>query len=98
MKVTKSIQDSTLTVQLEGKLDTNTTPLAEQEIMEDVDKVDKIIVDMEHLKYLSSAGLRLLLILHKRMSERDGLTIIHVNETIMEILQFTGFSEILEIK
>ncbi|MBR2589940.1 MAG: STAS domain-containing protein [Clostridia bacterium] len=98
MKVTKSIQDSTLTVQLEGKLDTNTTPLAEQEIMEDVDKADTIIIDMEKLKYISSAGLRLLLILHKKMATRGGLIIININEPIREILDFTGFSEILEIK
>ena len=98
MNVTKKIENSVLTVWLDGKLDTNTTPLAEPIIMEDVDKVNQVIIDMEHLKYISSAGLRLLLVLHKKMASRDGLILIHINDTIMEILDFTGFSHVLTIQ
>ena len=94
----KKIEDSALTVLLDGKLDTGTTPELASAIEADVDQAEKVIFDMTELKYISSAGLRLLLSIHKKMMKKGGFVIRNVNETNMEILEFTGFAEILNIE
>lgn len=98
MNVIKKLEDSTLTVLLDGKLDTGTTPQTAEEIEADIGNAEKLVIDMKELKYISSAGLRLLLSLHKRMSQKGGMVIKNVNETNMEIFDFTGFSDILNIE
>ncbi|MBQ6267768.1 MAG: STAS domain-containing protein [Clostridia bacterium] len=94
----KKIDGSVLTVLLDGKLDTGTTPELAAAIEADTEQADQVIFDMKDLKYISSAGLRLLLSLHKKMMKKDGFVIRNVNETNMEILDFTGFAEILNIE
>ena len=98
MKITKTVENGVLTVLFDGKLDTGTTPQAAAEIEPDIDNVQAVILDMKDLKYISSAGLRLLLSLHKKMSAKDGMKVINVNETNMEIFDFTGFADILNIE
>jgi anti-sigma B factor antagonist len=98
MNITKTLENGTLTVLLDGKMDTGTTPRVSEEIEADIAGAEKIIIDMKDLKYISSAGLRLLLSLHKRMSQKGGMVIKNVNETNMEILEFTGFVDILNIE
>ena len=98
MNTTKLFENGILTVLLDGKLDTNTTPQVQSEIESDVESADSLIIDMKDLKYISSAGLRLLLSLHKKMMAKGGMTIKNVNDTNMEILEFTGFSDILNIE
>ena len=94
----KKIDGDVLTVVLDGKMDTTTSPQLAADIEEDVEAVNSIVFDMKDLKYLSSAGLRLLLSLHKKMSKKGGFKLINVNETNMEILDFTGFADILDIE
>ena len=94
----KTFEESALIISLDGKLDTGTTPDLTAAIEEDAEKAESIIIDMANLKYISSAGLRLLLSLHKKMAKKGGLTIKNVNETNMEILDFTGFADILNIE
>ncbi len=53
---------------------------------------------MKDLKYISSVGLRLMLSLHKKMTYKGGMKLINVNETNMEIFDFTGFADILNIE
>jgi len=98
MNITKTFENGNLTVLLEGKLDTNTTPQVQSEVEADVENADSLVIDMKDLKYISSAGLRLLLSLHKKMMAKGGMTIKNVNDTNMEILEFTGFSDILNIE
>ncbi len=98
INITKNFEDSVLTVTLDGKMDTNTTPQVAAEIEADVENADKLVLDMKDLKYISSAGLRLLLSLHKKMVVKGGMVIKNVNETNMEILDFTGFADILTIE
>ena len=97
MNMNKEMQDGVLTVYLEGKLDTVTAPQAEKELEADVDAAKQLVLDMKALKYLSSAGLRMILKLHKKMNEKDGMTIKNVNESIMEIFDMTGLTSILQI-
>ena len=98
MLVSKNLENGILTVSLEGKLDTVTTPQVADEIEADVENADKLVIDMIKLNYISSAGLRLLLSLHKRMSKKGGMVIKNVNETNKEIFDFTGFADILKFE
>jgi anti-sigma B factor antagonist len=98
MNTTKTFENGILTVLLDGKLDTNTTPQVQSEIEADVENAESLIIDMKDLSYISSAGLRLLLSLHKKMMAKGGMKIKNVNDTNMEILDFTGFADILNIE
>ena len=98
MKTTKTLENGILTIALDGKLDTATAPEVQVEIEADVEEADSIIIDMKDLSYISSAGLRLLLSLHKKMLAKGGMVIKNVNATNMEIFDFTGFTEILNIE
>ena len=98
LNIEKKFEDKLLTVTLDGKMDTNTTPQVANEIESDLENAEALVFDMKDLKYISSAGLRLLLSLHKKMREKGGFKLINVNETNMEILDFTGFTDILDIE
>ena len=94
----KTTENGILTDYMKGRLDTATAPQAESELEADVAAAKELILDMKELRYVSSAGLRLLLKLHKARSKKDGMRLRGVNESIMEILDLTGFTDILHIE
>ena len=98
MEINKEFNDGVLTVTLGGKLDTTTTPNATEEIKKSIDSADKLILDIKDVSYISSAGLRLLLSLHKKMAEKGGMVVKNANETNMEIFEFTGFAGVLNFE
>ena len=87
-----------LTVALEGRLDTVTSPDLEKCLKEALGGVTELVMDFEELDYVSSAGLRVLLSAQKTMNRQGSMKLIHVSESIMEILEVTGFSDILTIE
>lgn len=97
MTITKTGENGKLTVTLEGRLDTATAPELEKELV--LDGVNDLALDFSELRYLSSAGLRVLLGAHKKMNAKSGTMIIrNVNEMIMEVFEATGFTDILTIE
>ena len=98
MTITKTQNGTTLTVALEGRLDTMTSPDLEAELNRSLDGIDSLIFDFTKLDYISSAGLRVLLAAHKQMSARDGMTVTNVNEVVQEVFDVTGFADILTIE
>ncbi|MBQ9031311.1 MAG: STAS domain-containing protein [Parasporobacterium sp.] len=86
-----------LTLALEGRLDTTTAPELEDELKTSLDGVTSLTFDFEKLEYISSAGLRVLLAAQKTMNQQGEMKVTHVNETIMEIFEVTGFTDILTI-
>lgn len=86
-----------VTLILEGRLDTSTAPQLEKEV-QGLDGVTCLRLDFEKLDYLSSAGLRVILIAQKKMNRCGEMIISHVNETIMEVFEVTGFVDILTIE
>ena len=80
-----------------GKLDTSTSPAFEAEVARYLDDDTKeIILDLKDSIYISSAGLRVILALEKKMENVDGsLRIINVPDLIMEVFTETGLSDIL---
>ena len=98
LNIKKQANNDTLCVALEGRLDTTTAPQLECELKADLDGVKTLILDLEALEYISSAGLRVLLSAQKIMAKQGEMKLIHVSETIMEIFEVTGFSDILTIE
>ncbi len=98
MTINKTKNDSTLTVAVEGRLDTTTAPNLEAELKSSLDGITELIFDFSNLEYVSSAGLRVLLSAQKIMNKQGKMVIRNVGEAIMEIFEVTGFSDILTIE
>ena len=98
MKMMKSQTGSHLSIALEGRLDTMTAPELEKELKASLPSVSDLTMDLGKLEYISSAGLRVLLSAQKTMNRQGSMKLIHVNETILEIFEVTGFSEILTVE
>ena len=88
---------SELTVALTGRMDTNSAPEFEKALNGALEGVNTLLIDMEQLDYISSAGLRVLLAMQKAMNRQGEMKVLHVNETVMEIFEITGLSDILTI-
>ena len=99
MNISKEQSGSSLTIALEGRLDTMTSPELEAEIKGLSSDVKDLTLDLGALEYISSAGLRVLLAAHKLMMGRDGaMKVARPNEIVREVLDVTGFSDILTIE
>jgi anti-sigma B factor antagonist len=97
MTIQKAQAGTALALILEGRLDTMTAPELEREFVTSLPGVTELTLDLVGLDYISSAGLRVLLWVQKQMNKQGSMKLIHVNETIMEILEVTGFTDILTI-
>ena len=98
MNISKTAEGSKLTLAIEGRLDTTTAPDLELLLNNSLDGITELVFDFEHLEYLSSAGLRVLLSAQKRMNKQGGMKLLHVNETVKEVFEITGFADFLTIE
>jgi len=98
MTIDKIQDGKALKVKVSGRLDTTTAPQLEEELNASLAEVEDLTMDFEELEYISSAGLRVLLSAQKVMNRQGTMTVIGVNDTIMEIFEVTGFSDILTIQ
>lgn len=98
MEIIKTREESTLILALQGRLDTNTAPLLEQTLTEELDGVTELVLDFEEIDYISSAGLRVLLAAQKRMKKQGSMKLVNVSEVVNEIFEVTGFLTILKIE
>ncbi|MBR0352896.1 MAG: STAS domain-containing protein [Oscillospiraceae bacterium] len=98
MTINKTIENGSAVFALEGRLDTNTSPELEEALKSVFDGISQLTFDFEKLDYISSAGLRVLLSAQKAMNGKGSMTVKNVNETITEIFEVTGFSDILTIE
>ena len=99
MNIVKEKENDILNVSLEGRLDTNTAPELESSLNDSIDGIKTINLDFKKLNYVSSAGLRVLLIFHKKMTSLKGsLNILHPTDEVVEVFDITGFSTFLNIK
>lgn len=97
MNIIKNQNGGSLTIALEGRMDITTAPDLEWEIMSSLDGVTELVMDLEKLTYISSAGLRVLLLAQKKMNKQGSMKVIHVNEAVMEVFVAMGFADILTI-
>ena len=86
------------TIKLVGRLDTTTAPALDKTINEDVADAKHLVLDLEKLEYISSAGLRVLLGAQKKMQKIGSMKVTNVCEEVMEVFEMTGFADILVIE
>lgn len=99
LKIEKVSSDASLTIKLEGRLDTTTAPQLEAEVKNGLSGVKDLVFDMHELEFVSSAGLRVLLLAQKAMNKQQGTMIIrHVISEVRKVFDVTGFSRILTIE
>ena len=96
MKIDFNKINDNLNINLDGRLDTITAPEFEDFLKLNLIGVKSVTLNCEKLVYISSAGLRVLLALNKKM--KNSLKLVNVQELVMEVLEVTGFVNILEIK
>lgn len=98
MNITTSVDGRGLVVVMRGRLDTLTTPDVQKKIEPLLDSCEKCVLDMADVDYISSAGLRLLLLLHKRMEAKGGeLVARQLQPGVRDILEMTGFTSFLTL-
>ena len=91
MEITKTITDNKAVIRPEGWLDTKTTPELEEVLNSLPDTVTELTLDLEALEYISSAGLRQIVEMHKKMN--GNLTLVNVSTELLELFKMTGFDK-----
>ncbi len=97
MKIYREEGQDSLTLRLEGRLDTLTAPELNKELEEGLQGVKFLIIDLEDLEYISSAGLRSILTAHKKMKKQGTMQVLHPNDMVREVFEVTGFDTILDL-
>ena len=88
-----------LTVELEGRLDTLTSPELEEKLMPALEGIDKLIFDLAELQFRSSAGLRVILSALQILDARGGtMTVKNASENIKKVFKLTGFISVIDFK
>ena len=98
LNIIKNVNGKELTIALEGRLDTVTSPSLESELKSSLEGVEKLVMDLAQLQYISSAGLRVLLSAQKIMNAQGCMIVRNASEDVREIFDVTGFSDILTIE
>ena len=96
IEISKNAEVATITVV--GRLDTTTAPALDKAINEDIVDVKNLVLDVKAMEYISSAGLRVLLGAQKKMQKIGSMKVVNVCQEVMEVLEMTGFADILVIE
>lgn len=92
-----TLNDDTFAVSLRGRMDTITAPelLRVWNTEKEKNEIKAIRIDCSELQYISSAGLRVLLMMYKFLENKSGFQMINISDTVREILEVTGFEQFL---
>lgn len=98
MNIKKMIDGEMLTLYVAGRIDTTNAKEFEDVINSELKDITGLIMDFAELEYISSAGLRVLLIAIKQMKKQGSMKIVHSNEMVKEIFEVTGFADLVEVE
>ena len=98
MTIKEIRSENTLTVFLDGRLDTLSAPELDKFLEKNCPAVDTLILDLTDLEYISSTGLRVILKAQKALEDRGGVLIRNPNRIVTEVFSVTGFDSILRIE
>ncbi len=99
MTITRNEEEGKVTLIIEGRVDTVTAPDLEKEVDAVGAEIKKLVFDCTNLEYTSSAGLRVILKAQKMMNANEGtLKLINVNDDVKEVLNITGFADLLNVE
>ena len=96
MKIEKKVDSNRMKISLDGRLDANTYQDLEKEL--NLDGIEYLELDLNKLEYVSSAGLRLILSCHKKMSEQGKMVVKNVKGDVEDVFDITGFTDMLNIE
>ena len=98
MRINKRTEGDKLTIHIEGRLDTTTSPELSKELETSLEGITQLVLDLTLLEYISSSGLRVLLSAQKAMNGKGTMIVKNVSEMVMEVFDITGFTDILTIE
>ena len=98
LEIKQTMNGDVLTVELDGRLDTTTARLLEDNLRDQLENARKVIFEVGRLKYISSAGLRVLLATQKAVEDPSDMVIHNITEEVREIFEVTGFMDILTVE
>ena len=98
MEIIKKLNNDELSIALVGELNSFTSQDLEKVISESLDGIKSLIFDFEQLSYISSAGLRILLVAKKIMDKQGKMVVRKANKDVMDIFEMTGFINILDFE
>ncbi|PID56142.1 anti-sigma B factor antagonist [candidate division KSB3 bacterium] len=85
-------------IELAGDIDGKTAGEIQERIFPDVETASKILVNMHEVEYMSSAGLRMLLLLYRQVRKKSGqIALVGLSEDIKDIMSVTGFLEYFRV-
>ena len=94
-KVDVELKDGVFTASVQGRMDTMTAPELLAKFQEAGEGIEAIHVDVSRMAYVSSAGLRVLLMMYKSLKDKGQFDLSGVSEDVREILETTGFDQFL---
>ena len=98
MTINKSKDGEKVILALAGRLDTTTSPNLQEILIPAFDGASEVVLDFAELVYISSAGLRVLLMGQKTADSKNApMSITNVSDDIMEVFEMTGFADMLSI-
>lgn len=99
MEIKQTLNNDELIVTLKGEINSSTAPELEEALKGSLDNIKRLVFDFTELSYISSAGLRVLLVAKKTIDKNDGKMIVkNPNENIMDVFEITGFKNILDFE
>ena len=97
MEIQQERNGNALTLKIIGRLDAGSAPQLSKELTTALEGVTDLTYDFAELKYIASAGLRVLLVAQKRMNKQGSMKLINVSESVLEVLDMTGFASLMTI-
>ncbi len=99
MTIEEKINSDIITLEIHGRIEAINSDEFQDNILKAFQRTKNVILDMHDVPYISSAGLRALLIGHKTASSKGGkLLIINASQAVLEIIRLTGFDRIFNVQ
>ena len=99
MEIKQELNKDELVVTLKGEINSSTAPELEEALKNSLENIKRLVFDFTELSYISSAGLRVLLVAKKTINKNDGQMVVkNPNDSIMDVFEITGFKNILDFE
>lgn len=98
MDITTQEQDGVAVVAIRGQIDSQTAPAAQEQLLPLLETHAHIVMDLGQLTFMSSAGLRMMLLLYRQATARNGhVALVGLIDPIKDTMQATGFLGFFEL-
>lgn len=99
MNIDTRNQEDIMVISLKGRLDTDAASETQTRLLELLDDGrDKILIDLMTMDYISSVGLRVLLVIAKKLSQKgSALRVCHLNDTVRNVFEISGFEKLIRV-